>query len=194
MKIRHSKNTAILLLLALLILPYSLTRVFPSKADETTSRSATVTRVIDGDTIEVRFDDGQNETVRLIGVDTPETHVPNDPAEFEGIESRAWLRLWGKRAKAYAKRRLLGKQVELLTDTNVQNRGYFDRLLRYVYVDDQQFNLVLIKEGYARVYASEFRRKETFLTFQKTASLRRNGLWGESVKLLFFRSYQIAAF
>jgi hypothetical protein len=132
MRIRHSTYPAIHLLVSLLILTFSPIDSLPAHADETKPRSATVTRVIDGDTIEVRYDNGQNETVRLIGVDTPETHVPNDPSEFEGVKSRAWLRLWGKRATAYAKRSLQGKRVELLTDTNVQNRGYFDRLLLIV--------------------------------------------------------------
>ena len=53
-----------------------------STPSETT---ALVTDVVDGDTVDVRFPDGSADTVRLLGVDTPEVHVENDPAEFEGV-------------------------------------------------------------------------------------------------------------
>ena len=56
-----------------------------SEGGEEQGRTATITRIIDGDTMEVRFEDGEEDTIRLLGVDTPETFTENDPAEFEGI-------------------------------------------------------------------------------------------------------------
>ncbi|WP_240137524.1 thermonuclease family protein [Salinigranum salinum] len=58
--------------------------------------TVTVVEVTDGDTIDVRFDDGREETIRLLGVDTPEVHAENAPGEWETIPDtqagRDWLR------------------------------------------------------------------------------------------------------
>jgi len=72
--------------------------------------SVEVIDVVDGDTIDVRMPDGSEDTVRLVGVDTPEVHVENDPAEFERIpDTRAGatcLREAGQDASAYVKSRV----------------------------------------------------------------------------------------
>ena len=84
---------------------------------------ATVTRVVDGDTVEVRFADGTEETVRLLGVDTPEVRGDTDPAEFESVPETAagrdWRRRWAERASAYAQDRLAGERVRVVTDPTI---------------------------------------------------------------------------
>lgn len=69
--------------------------------------SATVTDVVDGDTVDVRFSNGTTDTVRLLGVDTPEVYGANDPAEFEGVPNteagEQCLGKAGENASAYAK-------------------------------------------------------------------------------------------
>lgn len=98
------------------------------------STSAMVVRVIDGDTITVRIDGGE-ETVRYIGIDTPEPYRDGNPA------------CYSQEATARNTALVAGTQVQLVSDT--ENRDKYDRLLRYVYVDEVFINELLIAEGYA---------------------------------------------
>ena len=142
----------------------------------------TVVRVVDGDTFEVRFPDGHTENVRLLGVDTPEVHVENDPAEFEGIpttpDGHDWLRDWGHRASEFARTQLAGERVTIRTDAQADRRGSYGRLLVYVNQGGgKSFNLKLIQQGYARMYDSEFSRRSTFASAEATARRNDVGLW-----------------
>jgi micrococcal nuclease len=141
---------------------------------------ATVTRVIDGDTMEVEFADGRTDTVRLIGVDTPETDAQNTPAEFgfsESIGARDHLTNWGERATGFATDRLEGERVELYGDPQGDQRGSYGRLLAYVYLGEENFNYELVAEGYARVYESSFEFREAFETAAERARANETGLW-----------------
>ena len=145
-------------------------------------RSATVTRVIDGDTVEVRFKDGEIDTVRLLGVDTPETTLSRvDPPEYEGIPDntagRDHLFNWGERASDYATDGLEGETVRVATDPEADRRGSFDRLLAYIYVGGENFNLGLIEQGYARMYDSSFSQRSEFAAAEEEARSENVGLW-----------------
>jgi micrococcal nuclease len=141
-----------------------------------------VTEVVDGDTMEVEYPDGRTDTVRLLGVDTPETHVEVAPEEFEGVPDtpagRAWLRTWGEEASAFATDRLAGRQVEIATDPAADRRGGFDRLLVYLTVDGTLFNRALLERGYARLYDTTFSRREAFAAAERTARAEGVGVWG----------------
>ena len=140
-----------------------------------------VTAVVDGDTIRIAYPNGTADTVRLVGVDTPEVNVENDPTEFEGVPDtdagRACLRDAGTDASNVAKDALLGRTVGLAFDPGTDRRGYYDRLLAYVVVDDRLFNYRLVAAGHARVYDSEFSRAERFYSAETTAREDRRGLW-----------------
>ncbi|WP_276273078.1 lamin tail domain-containing protein [Haloarcula litorea] len=147
-------------------------------------RAATVsiTAVVDGDTVRITYDNGTSDTVRLVGVDTPEVNAENDPAEFEGVPDTAagadCLGDAGVAASNVAKDRLLGETVGIAFDPNTDRRGYYDRLLAYVLVDGQLFNHRLVATGHARVYTeSDFSRKERFLRAETDARAARRGLW-----------------
>lgn len=145
-------------------------------------RQATVTRVIDGDTVEVEFADGETDTIRLIGVDTPETTLSDvSPGEYEGIpdtqDARDHLFNWGGRASEFATSELNGQQVRVITDGEGDRRGSFGRLLAYIYVDGENFNRALLDEGYARVYDSEFSLREEFDSAESQARSDNVGLW-----------------
>jgi micrococcal nuclease len=113
-----------------------------------------VQRVVDGDTIHVRVD-GRRETVRYIGVDTPESVKPGAPVEC-----------FAKRAGAFNERLVEGERVRLVLDA--EHRDRYGRLLAYVYrVRDGVFvNAALVRRGYAQplsippnvAHAREFRR------------------------------------
>ena len=141
----------------------------------------TVVRVVDGDTMEVRFDNGTADTVRLLGVDTPEVHSANTPGEFEGVPETAagerCLRRYGERASAFAVERLAGETVRLRFDAESDRRGYYGRLLAYLLVDDENFNRRLLANGLARVYDSRFTERERFYEAESTAREAGAGLW-----------------
>jgi micrococcal nuclease len=103
-----------------------------------------VTHVVDGDTIDVELPDGEEDTVRYIGIDTPETVKPDAPVECGGPKAH------------HVNERLVGgRTVTLRFDREV--RDDYDRLLAYVYVpgggagDRPLFvNAELIRRGLAR--------------------------------------------
>src|SRR5699024_9058527 len=104
---------------------------------------ATVNRVIDGDTVEVKMPDGDKESVRLLLIDTPESVHPDKPEQP-----------YGKESSEYAKDKLPeGKKVNLEYDG--PKRGTYDRLLAYIWVDGENFNQKMLEKGYAR-YAYEY--------------------------------------
>jgi micrococcal nuclease len=123
---------------------------------------------VDGDTIAVNMN-GSIETIRFIGVDTPETHKPNTPVQCYGPE-----------AAAYTKAQIskFGK-VRLQADPLDTNRDRYNRLLRYVYLPDGTLqNEQLIKNGYGFAYLSfPFSKKNQFATDQKAAQAAKLGLW-----------------
>ena len=140
-----------------------------------------VTAVVDGDTVRIEYDNGTRDTVRLVGVDTPEVHAENDPPEFEGVPDTTagatCLREAGVDASNLAKDRLLGRTVGLAFDPNLDRRGYYDRLLAYVVVEDRLFNYRLVRSGHARVYDSDFTRRTAFEGAESDARAAGRGLW-----------------
>jgi micrococcal nuclease len=132
---------------------------------------ATVIRIVDCDTIQVDIinppDDLQNsETVRLIGVDTPETVHPSKPVEH-----------FGKEASDFTKSRLEGKMVYLAFDWDL--RDFYRRLLAYVYLEDGTcHNAAIIKEGYGFAYLTySFQFADEFAVLQREAREKNKGLW-----------------
>ncbi|MFB6232818.1 MAG: thermonuclease family protein [Haloarculaceae archaeon] len=140
-----------------------------------------VTRVVDGDTLEVRFPDGSEDTVRLVGVDTPEVRVENEPGEYERVpdtdRGALCLRRAGGNATEYTAARLDGASVTLAFDPLTDRRGGYDRLLAYVYVDGTNLNHELVAAGHARVYDTEFALREAFEGSERAAQSATRGLW-----------------
>jgi micrococcal nuclease len=136
-------------------------------ADQPEPGIATVRKVIDGDTIELRIGTS-NETVRLLGIDTPETIHPSKPVECFGPEASA-------RTK-----QLLPQGTKVRIERDTEARDHFGRLLLYVYLGDRMVNEVLLSEGFAvplpiepnTTHATQFDRVSGEA---RTASA---GLWG----------------
>lgn len=128
--------------------------------------SARVTRVVDGDTIEVEID-GREYTLRYIGINTPETVDPRRPVECFGQES-----------SDFNKRLVLGKSVSLEKD--VSETDAFGRLLRYVWLDGEMVNATLVREGYAQAsaYPPDVKHQDLFSSLQAQAAGAGRGLWG----------------
>ena len=143
--------------------------------------TATVTDVVDGDTIEIRYANGSTDTVRLLGIDTPEVHVENTPEEYEGVPDTdagaTCLRDVGDAASDYATAQLADREVRLVFDERSDRRGSYGRLLAYVYVADRNVNYQLVAEGYARVYDSEFAQSDRFYAAESAAQSDGAGVW-----------------
>jgi micrococcal nuclease len=139
---------AIALALVLLLL-------FPGCA-RVTDGAAIVTRVIDGDTIEIEG----GYRVRYIGIDTPERD-----------ESYYWEALQANRDLVEGKKVWLEKDVE--------DRDRYDRLLRYVWVDNTMVNAELVRLGYAYSYAypPNLKYQTYLLQMEKEAREHKRGLW-----------------
>ena len=130
------------------------------------SENAVVVRVIDGDTIRVALS-GELTTVRLLGVDTPETKHPTKAVQPLGPE-----------ASAFTQAALDRKTVRLEADPEGDLVDRYDRLLRYVYLDGKNFNATLIREGYAVAIRSfPYSRKAEFLRLEALARKERRGMW-----------------
>jgi micrococcal nuclease len=141
---------------------------------------ATVVRVVDGDTVVVRID-GDRETVRLLGVDTPEVGGSVSPGEFPTVPDtaagRAHLRTWGERASRFVHDRLANRTVTIATDPRADRRGDYGRLLAYVFVNETPINRVLLDRGYARFYDAPLSRYGAFEQAAERARAERRGLW-----------------
>lgn len=129
----------------------------------TSAEMALVTRVVDGDTIQV----DKKVTVRLIGINTPETVDPRRPTQC-----------FGKEASQKTKELLLNKQVRLEKDISEVDR--YGRLLRYVYIDDEMVNETLVREGYAQAvsYPPDVKYLDLLRVAEKEARENNRGLWG----------------
>ena len=123
-------------------------------------------RAVDGDTLEVRLDDGDVETVRLIGVDTPETVKPDTPVQC-----------FGPQASAFEHRHTEGKRVRLLV--GMEPRDFYGRLLAYVFVDDRFLEVELLRRGLARTltFHPNDRFAPRFEKLERIAAKRGKGLW-----------------
>ena len=119
-------------------------------------------RVVDGDTLLMT----NQEKVRLIGVDTPETKHPKKPVQR-----------FGKEAYLFTKKMVEGEKVRLEYDW--QKRDKYGRLLAYVYLMDGTFlNAEIIKQGYGFAYTRfPFKYLEEFRRYQREARENKRGLW-----------------
>ena len=129
-----------------------------------------VTKVTDGDTIHVMIG-GEDDTVRLIGINTPET-----------VDPRRAVECFGKEASVRMKELTEGKIVRLTYDESQALRDTYGRLLAYVFLEDgQMINRKMIAEGYAYeyTYMTPYMYQKEFRQLQSLAQSSKRGLWAE---------------
>jgi endonuclease YncB( thermonuclease family) len=134
-------------------------------------RQATVVSVIDGDTVDVHMADGSEETLRLIGIDTPETKQPSKPVQC-----------FGRQASNQAEKVLDGKEVTLEYDSTQNRRGTYGRLLAYIVLPDgTNLNKQMIADGYAYEYTYRipYKYQDEFKAAERSARENNRGLWAE---------------
>lgn len=144
----------------------------------TLSYDALITKCADGDTC-TAVTNGVEETIRMIGIDTPESVHPSKPVECYSLE-----------ASNYTKQELVGKMVILEDDKTQESTDKYGRSLRYIYYNkvckingDCQadfFNLNVIKKGYGKeyTYSKAYKYQAAFKDAQEQAKNSSAGLWG----------------
>ncbi|HRI05722.1 MAG TPA: thermonuclease family protein [Candidatus Dojkabacteria bacterium] len=138
--------------------------------EKTLTKLLDVIEVVDGDTIKV----SELGTLRLIGIDTPETVDPRKPVQC-----------FGKEASDKAKSLLSGKKVRLEFDTSQGRLDKYGRTLAYVYREDGLFfNKEMIKQGFAHeyTYSTPYKYQSEFKKAQSEAQEAKSGLWGSACK------------
>ena len=127
-----------------------------------------VVDVVDGDTIKVEID-GERVTVRVLGIDTPETRDPRKPVQC-----------FGREATARAEALLDGRSVRLTDDPTQDAYDRYDRLLAYVWLDDGSlFEWTMVADGYAHEYTYDlpYRYQSELRDAERSARERGVGLW-----------------
>jgi len=127
-----------------------------------------VVKVVDGDTIKINFD-GSIESIRLIGMDTPETVDPRKPVQC-----------FGEEASKKAKELLLNKKVRLEDDPTQYDK--YGRLIKYVYLENgEMYNKKMIEDGYAHEYTYDipYKYQSEFQEAEKYARENKLGLWSD---------------
>ncbi|MDO8657601.1 MAG: thermonuclease family protein [Candidatus Levybacteria bacterium] len=139
----------------------------PNNPNIVLAKVTKVTKVIDGDTIEVDLGNGNIKTVRYIGIDTPET-----------VDPRKSVQCFGKEASAKNKELVGGGAVGLEKDISETDK--YGRLLRYVYMGDLLINQFLVAEGYAysSSYPPDIKYQDKFKVAEQQAKASNKGLWG----------------
>ena len=136
--------------------------------DDGEPQSYEVVRIVDGDTVRIMHN-GTEESVRLIGGDTPETVHPTKPVEFYGVE-----------ASNFTKNLLRGERVFLRFGK--EERDKYGRLLAFVYrAPDELFvNLEIIRQGYGVATSFKHRHMDSFSEWEGRARDAGKGLWVRS--------------
>lgn len=137
---------------------------------------AKVTKVMDGDTIEIEFLDKKpiefknKEIVRLIGIDCPELNLyKHKEPDF-----------YAKEAYLFTKKELTNQYVELQLDNISQDKDKYGRVLGYIWVETHLFNQILVERGFAKYYPN-FRfnsdKMELFSKAEQYSKINYLGMW-----------------
>jgi endonuclease YncB( thermonuclease family) len=151
---------------ALVAASVALAEAAPSTATTTAgafSYRGTVTRVVDGDTIDVRLTSGKRDRVRLIGIDTPESGA-----------------CYASTASARARQLALSKAVVLKGDPTQDTRDRYGRLLAYVWLPggkDLGYHLIASGHAMVYVYRTSFLRLSAYRNAEAAAQSAARGQW-----------------
>ncbi len=131
--------------------------------------SAEFVRVVDGDTIRFRFD-GKDQSVRIIGLDTPETKDPRKEVECFGQEASDFAEAFFSQENTH---------LELYIDQSQSERDKYDRPLRYVSVNGQDYGEAAIRGGFGHeyTYQTPHSKQAAYRSAQEEAKQSERGLW-----------------
>lgn len=138
----------------------------PTAPVDSRSQSCRIARVVDGDTLKLV---NHKESVRLIGVDTPETVKHNCPVQP-----------WGPEATQFTKNFVADGEVRLEYDGDTRDK--YGRILAFVWVGDRMLNEELLRAGLARAEMQYHYSKEMKARFRRAeaeARAARRGIWSK---------------
>ena len=138
------------------------------KKEQISKEGIKVFSVLDGDTIRYRDENWSLQSVRLLGVDAPESNT----ARYKKTEC------YGKEAKDYLTQRLKGQYVQLSFEEEQASTDRYGRLLAYVSLDGALINEELIAKGYAReyTYKQDYTQQENFKKAEQQAQSNQLGM------------------
>lgn len=137
-------------------------------ANVSANEEVTFSKCVDGDTFKVILNE-EEYTVRMLAVDTPETVHPTKGVEY-----------YGKEASNYTCDKLTNaKKIELEYDANSDKKDKYDRLLAWVFVDDELLQELLVENGYAKVayLYDDYKYTNLLEEKQELASAKNIGIW-----------------
>lgn len=174
-KLFRRKKLCLLLLGSVLLYSLSFGQHDMRSDAKDTYKTYKVVYVVDGDTFKILYH-GKLTSVRLIGIDTPESHHMTDPSRNT---------VWGKKAAKYSKKMLTGKNVRLTFDRQKTDR--YGRVLAYVYLGKSFYNKKLVDKGYARAvyYVPNGKYRKVFERAQKQAKRKKAGFWKDGFSKAF---------
>lgn len=175
---------ALLLVIAIAVIPIIITNLSTVDLKSITNTSTTgnvigastelynVQKVVDGDTIDIDYK-GSIKTIRLIGINTPETVDPRKPVEC-----------FGKEASNKAKELITGKKVRIESDPDNDALDKYGRMLDFIWLEDGTFiNDKMVRDGYAYEYTYNnqyYKYQKQFREAQAEAKQNNRGLWNAS--------------
>lgn len=143
----------------------------PSAVGDQVATTATVLRVVDGDTVDIVDDVRGRLRVRLLGIDTPETKKPGYS-----------VGCWGPEATQFAESTLAGQRVALVTDPSQSVHDRYGRTLAYLQkADGWDYSVEAARAGAAKSYVyrdKPAREYAAIVTAEQEAVTAQRGLWG----------------
>ena len=127
------------------------------------------TQIIDGDTLKVKANNDPEQTIRLIGIDTPEIKDP-----------RTMVQCFGAEASQHLKDLLKDKKIRLESDITQDDKDKYNRLLRYIKLEDgTDINIRMLADGYAYEYTYDkpYKYQSDYKKAQQEADAQEKGLW-----------------
>jgi micrococcal nuclease len=169
--IKNKKNFSKFILTSILFLAvfgFSSETIFQNEhgKDSLSPEKGLITAVYDGDTVKVRFENGQERRVRLIGINAPEIDASSEEAKFKA-----------QMAKRFAFFYLYRKTVKLSYGWEMEDK--YGRLLAYIWTEKQGlFNKFILSEGFAAVFLNfPFEYREEFIEAEREARKFEKGFW-----------------
>ena len=149
---------------------YNPKKFSPQEENQLTSTGYTVSSVLDGDTLRIKYE-GKTQSVRLLGIDAPES----SKTRYKHLEC------FGSEAKNHLKSLVDKKKITFQFDPSQDQKDLYDRLLAYVYLDGELINQTMLEQGYAKeyTYKTPYRYQAEFKQAEQSAHEQALGLWSE---------------
>ena len=143
-----------------------------SKEEEAfTTTGYSVTSVIDWDTFRIKYE-WKTQSIRLLGIDAPESNKTR----------YKYTQCFGTEAKNYLKSLIDKKKITFQFDSSQDQKDIYDRLLAYVFLDDQLINQTMVEDGYAKeyTYKTPYTYQSQFKQAEQSAQDQQLGLRNET--------------